>query len=64
MIIQIKCWKCKSIHTIEVDEEGFRKWQNGELIQKALPDLNVECREMLISQICGECFNEIFREKD
>jgi hypothetical protein len=43
------------------NEEGFYKWNAlFEEPQKALPELTVEEREALISQMCKTCQREIF----
>ncbi|MFA5750634.1 MAG: hypothetical protein WC895_05495 [Candidatus Shapirobacteria bacterium] len=34
---------------VEVDFNGWKRWKEGELIQKALPDLDGDQREFLIS---------------
>jgi translation initiation factor RLI1 len=59
--IQIRCkGGCKQIYTVEVSRSGFRNWQGGMLIQKALPELNADQRELLISQTCGSCWEKLF----
>lgn len=34
---------------VDVPLEGWRRWQRGELIQRALPDVSPDDREFLIS---------------
>ena len=60
----IVCPNCHTLHNLLVNAEGFKKWQSGELIQKALPELSGDEREMLITGICGSCWNELFSEPD
>jgi hypothetical protein len=63
--IQIRCkGGCKQIYTVEVSRAGFRNWQGGMLIQKALPELNADQRELLISQTCGACWEKMFSEDE
>jgi hypothetical protein len=38
--------------------------QRGVLIQNALPNVNEDQREFLISGICGKCFDKMFVEPD
>jgi len=45
-------------------DHDYIDWKEGKLIQDAMPYLTPEEREMLISGICGECFNYLFGEED
>ena len=60
MMIEITCPFCGATHFVTCSAEGFEAWQNGELIQNALPELTPTEREQLISQICPECQKSIF----
>ena len=60
IICEMVCPFCGKKHIVVVEEEGFRKWQEGELIQKALPSLSATEREQLISDICPKCQADIF----
>ena len=60
--IEMECPFCGAEHSVEVDLAGFEAWQNGELIQKAMPNLSGTEREQLISQICPNCQAKIFGE--
>lgn len=63
MIIEKTCISCHETSRLEVDENAYRNWKNnGMLIQKALPSLTDGERELLISGICGECFDSMFIE--
>jgi Zn finger protein HypA/HybF involved in hydrogenase expression len=59
--VAIQCPFCGSYHEVEVDVEQYLAWQNGELIQNAMPNLSATEREQLISGICPKCQREIFR---
>lgn len=66
MIVQIqkKCKACGKPHTIEVDDKKFQLWMSGKVhIQNALPNISDNDRELLLSGICGKCFDEIFKEE-
>lgn len=57
------CPNCGTLQRVECDADGYEKWCNGEgLIQDMLPELDPEEREVLISGICPECWNNIFPE--
>jgi hypothetical protein len=54
---------CNSQNFVQVVESDFNAWRNGELIQKALPYLDVNQRELLQTQICGTCFDAMFSDE-
>ena len=58
--IKIKCKFCGKIQAVNVDENRYRKWVDGELIQRAMPDLNDFERESLISELCYDCQSKIY----
>ena len=59
MILKKKCGRCKQIVEIVCKIEDFRAWKNGELIQRAMPYLTADQRELLISGVCGKCFDKM-----
>ena len=62
VIITISCPFCGKQHDVHVDEGDYYSWQNGELIQSAMPYLSATEREQLISHICPSCQTSIFGE--
>ena len=60
--VVMTCTFCRKFHLVEVDLEQLEAWQNGELIQNAMPDLTLTEREQLISGLCPKCQAEIFGE--
>ena len=58
--VVVTCAKCGTVHTLKVNPGDVDKWRNGELIQSAMPYLAPTERELLISGICGPCFDEMF----
>lgn len=62
--VEMTCPFCGAEHCVEVNFAGFEAWQNGELIQRAMPDLSATEREQLISQICPKCQAEVFGEDE
>ena len=60
--VSIICPFCGEDHTVEVNLTQYEAWQNGELIQNAMPNLTPTEREQLISQICPKCQAKIFGE--
>jgi len=64
MTIVTECPFCGCVNFINVSDNEYREWQNGELVQKAFPKLSAGEREMLISGICPDCWDNMFREEE
>lgn len=64
MIINIRCRYCTKEFEIEVDPVQYKRWQDGVLIQNAMPELTADERELLISQFCGMCFRQICGDEE
>jgi len=62
--VEVTCGICKTTHKLTVPIEGFIKWRSGVLIQQALPELSADDRELLISGVCGGCFDDMFKEEE
>jgi hypothetical protein len=60
IIIITACPFCGHANEIEVNEEDYWDWQDGELVQNAFPYLSADEREMLISGICPTCWEKTF----
>jgi uncharacterized Zn finger protein (UPF0148 family) len=61
-VIEIYCPFCGKVHTVTASVQGLRDWENGESIQRALPELSATERESLISGICPDCQRDFFGE--
>ncbi len=61
-VVDVTCKKCNTNHTIVLDKERYIKWQTGTRIQEVFPEIDVDTRELLISGICGSCFDKLFDE--
>lgn len=59
-VYQVGCQKCMGQFEIRGEDRDFIRWEEGELIQDALPYLSADERELLISGICGGCFDKMF----
>lgn len=59
--IRVKCNSCQKIYELKCYQEDLERWRDGDLIQRAMPYLSVDDRELLISQTCGKCFDEMFK---
>lgn len=55
-----ECGSCNYKTEIPVTDEQLTKFNEGELIQKVLPNVSPGDRELFISGMCGDCFDRIF----
>lgn len=60
IILTITCPFCGTEHEVATTSEAYNAWQNGGLIQNAMPFLSATEREQLISHICPKCQDGIF----
>ena len=57
---RIRCIKCNKYHSISCTIDQYDQWKAGTYIQWAMPHLTVNERELMISKICGECFDKMY----
>lgn len=63
--VTIICIKCQKTYDFFPTEEQFKRLQTRQdLIQDILPDFSIADREMFISNICGECWADMFQEEE
>lgn len=55
-----QCPFCGRGNEVEVNEADYWDWSDGELAQVAFPYLSADEREMLITGICGKCWDSMF----
>jgi len=60
--VAIICPFCGKDYAVDVNLAQYEAWQNGELIQNAMPDLTPVEREQLISGLCPKCQAKMFGE--
>lgn len=61
MKVNVKCISCNEEILIEVEEEKYNSWKNGDgFIEDIMPELPAEDRELLISGTCDNCWKEMF----
>ncbi len=58
--VDVTCKECNVNYTIVLPKEPYIKWQTGTSIQKVFPEIDLDTRELLISGICGQCFDKLF----
>lgn len=66
MKLQVKCVCCGNLTTLEVTGESMNEYYspNRRHIQDIFPYLSTEERELLISQICPKCWEEMFGSEE
>lgn len=52
---------CGSENSIMVNPQDYEKRQQGGLIQDVMPYLSPSERELLISGVCGDCYDRLFK---
>ena len=60
IIVKKTCNQCNELHQIHVYKADHDAWKNGKLIQEVMPYVPTHMRELLISGICGSCFDRLF----
>lgn len=55
-----QCPFCGHGNFVEVNEDDYDDWSDGELAQNAFPYLSADKREMLITGICPTCWDKMF----
>lgn len=60
MKVKCVCPLCRKVNYVDVDEDAYNNYINGELIQRAFPDMDCSTRELLVSGMCPDCWDTIF----
>ena len=60
--ISITCRTCKTEYLMDVESADVDKRNKGALIQDAFPYLSADERELFITQMCGKCYDKMFRD--
>lgn len=63
-IVKQTCLMCNRTYEIEMDVDAYKKWIAGSNIQDVAPELSIDERELLISGVCGNCFDELFQDEE
>lgn len=63
--VTVRCPVCGHPGLVEkVAAEGLQEWQAGQNIQHALPALNADQRELLLTGTHRECFDKAYSDDD
>lgn len=64
-VLDVQCWRCGKVTVIILNKEDLVDWMSGSgPIEKILYYLSANERELLISNTCGECFDNLFPALD
>lgn len=63
-VFYVSCKICQKRVRLAVDPQDMKRYQEGELVQKAFPYLSDDQREMLLSGWCNYCFNDMLGPED
>jgi hypothetical protein len=63
MTLEVDCRICGKTVNLVIEQEDFKKFKNREgAVQNIFPYLSADEREMLISGICSDCWEELFNK--
>lgn len=54
------CQTCKVRYAFFISKNDYWAWHEGKFAQDAFPYLTIAERELLISQTCNDCFDQMF----
>ena len=57
------CRECGETKILFLRLQDLQRWKSGEVIQRVFPDLSQGDRELMMSGICGECFDDFFEQE-
>ena len=58
------CPRCQADSTVDMLTDHYDRWCDGELIQRAAPEMSPEHRETLITGYCAPCQELLFRDPE
>lgn len=63
--LELECKYCNKIYKIPVFKEDLEEYNKGEkLVQECFPYISPEYRELLISGMCPECWDNLYEENE
>jgi hypothetical protein len=65
MVVRTKnCTVCGKYELWSLDREAVERWQGGEYIQNAFPEMSMQDREVLITGTHPACWDKLFPRED
>ena len=62
--VSATCTVCNKPQIIPFTIGQEERWHAGEHIQNVIPEVSADLRELLISGICGSCFDGLFTDEE
>lgn len=62
--VAVTCWKCHDTFHVPIPDAAYDAWKAGAFIQVAWPQGSADERELLISQTCGKCWDEMWEDEE
>lgn len=59
--ISVKCCCCGQKYILNVTDDGYACYMNGESVKDAFPCISPEDEKLLISRLCKNCCDKIFQ---
>ena len=59
-----ECPVCHTVNTLMLKKSEIESYQNGAHVQDAFGRLSPSEREILITGICGKCWDKMFKEEE
>lgn len=64
VVVRVSCRHCGKAYEFPVLMMDYWKWQGGkELIQEAMPYLSRGYAQLLMTQTCDPCWDELFQDE-
>lgn len=64
-VMDVECWRCGVFTSIILNIEDLVDWMSGDgAIEDILYYLSANERELLLSNTCGKCFDNLFHPLD
>lgn len=60
LVFKIRCIHCGRDYEVKAPLNGIAAWMDDQKIQHALPMLNANERELLLTGTCSSCWEDIF----
>lgn len=61
---RVPCTSCHKDNSLAVHGSGLFKYNRGATVQAAFPELSAAQRELLLSGLCGVCWDALFATPD
>lgn len=62
--LECQCPKCRRTTVLYVFEDDYRRYIGGAKIQDCFSYLTDDQRELLLSGLCPDCWNELFGDEE